>query len=254
MNSESTSSKPAATENSSTTAASDTGNQQLKRRQEALEVFAKGDDTKDKELNSELSQIITDVAAIGATRYRWEQLRKLLIHKLKRVVGKYRETDPKTGEVDGEAFEVRYKRVLDFMEDFKRPPFTLQRICELLDEPQRYYKSTEKFFLAFSKMVCGISYPAETAEEIRMKTEAAAVESSAGASSNENCAGSDKNKMQAQERKNEDEKISSASSEGQSSDNPKDDNDQKPSGAWDTSKTATKTPNANQTENIKAES
>eukprot|EP00467_Chlorarachnion_reptans_P009427 CAMPEP_0114514746 /NCGR_PEP_ID=MMETSP0109-20121206/16328_1 /TAXON_ID=29199 /ORGANISM="Chlorarachnion reptans, Strain CCCM449" /LENGTH=243 /DNA_ID=CAMNT_0001694827 /DNA_START=282 /DNA_END=1014 /DNA_ORIENTATION=+ len=243
MNSESTSSKPAATENSSTTAASDTGNQQLKRRQEALEVFAKGDDTKDKELNSELSQIITDVAALEQPGTVGSSL-----------IGKYRETDPKTGEVDGEAFEVRYKRVLDFMEDFKRPPFTLQRICELLDEPQRYYKSTEKFFLAFSKMVCGISYPAETAEEIRMKTEAAAVESSAGASSNENCAGSDKNKMQAQERKNEDEKISSASSEGQSSDNPKDDNDQKPSGAWDTSKTATKTPNANQTENIKAES
>mmetsp|Transcript_14195 Transcript_14195/g.27025 ORF Transcript_14195/g.27025 Transcript_14195/m.27025 type:complete len:105 (+) Transcript_14195:395-709(+) len=65
------------------------------------------------------------------------------------------------------------------MEDFQSPPFTLQRMCELLHEPRRYYTNTEKFFLAFSKLVCGISYPAEDLEAL-MKKESKTVESNPG--------------------------------------------------------------------------
>lgn len=33
-----------------------------------------------------------------------------------------------------------------------RAPFTFQRMCDLLLEPRRYCKSTNKFLLAFSKV------------------------------------------------------------------------------------------------------
>jgi len=61
------------------------------------------------------------------------------------------------GELDGETYEQRLKRVQDYLLKFPRAPFTLQRMAELLFEPKRYYNSTGKFFLAFSKLVCGIS-------------------------------------------------------------------------------------------------
>lgn len=34
----------------------------------------------------------------------------------------------------------------------RRPPFTFQRMCDLLLEPKRYCKSLNKFLLSFSKV------------------------------------------------------------------------------------------------------
>jgi len=73
------------------------------------------------------------------------------------VLDEYLSVSPKVGDLDGETFELRYKRVQDYLQKFPRAPFTLQRMAELLTEPRRYYNSTAKFFLAFSKLVCGIS-------------------------------------------------------------------------------------------------
>ena len=66
------------------------------------------------------------------------------------------------GTVDGEDFETRFSRCRDFLSRFQRPPFTLQRMCELLAEPKRYYSTAEKFLRAFSKTVCGISSSSDT--------------------------------------------------------------------------------------------
>ena len=41
--------------------------------------------------------------------------------------------------------------------DAFRPPFTYQRMCDLLLDPRRYCKSTKKFLQSFAKLVSGIS-------------------------------------------------------------------------------------------------
>uniref|UniRef100_A0A7S4DFW5 Serine/threonine-protein phosphatase 4 regulatory subunit 2 n=2 Tax=Lotharella globosa TaxID=91324 RepID=A0A7S4DFW5_9EUKA len=149
---------------------SSSGNENsIEKRQKILSAFVGNTDTKARRVTADLDEIIRDVAEIGASRYPWEHLKALLIQKLEEVIDAYRVKDSKTLEVDGEAFDTRYKRVLEFMTAFQSPPFTLQRMCELLHEPKRYYTNTEKFFLAFSKLVCGISYPAEDLEAIMRK-------------------------------------------------------------------------------------
>jgi len=59
--------------------------------------------------------------------------------------------------VDEESLEVRFQRVLFALNDFYKPPFTFQRICDLLLEPRLYSKNVNKFLGAFSKLVLGIS-------------------------------------------------------------------------------------------------
>lgn len=41
-----------------------------------------------------------------------------------------------------------------------RPPFTLQRICELTLEPEKYYKSCKKILYGYEKLV-NVSDPDE---------------------------------------------------------------------------------------------
>eukprot|EP00471_Norrisiella_sphaerica_P001768 CAMPEP_0184491384 /NCGR_PEP_ID=MMETSP0113_2-20130426/20303_1 /TAXON_ID=91329 /ORGANISM="Norrisiella sphaerica, Strain BC52" /LENGTH=254 /DNA_ID=CAMNT_0026875737 /DNA_START=222 /DNA_END=983 /DNA_ORIENTATION=- len=119
-----------------------------------------GGDTKKRQ--GLVENLIKDAAATGSTSHPWETLRTMLTQKLDEVVKGYLQEDSATLTIDGEDFDTRYKRIVDHMTDFKRPPFTLQRMCELLYEPKRYYRTTEKFLLAFSKMVCGVSYPADS--------------------------------------------------------------------------------------------
>jgi len=88
--------------------------------------------------------------------------------QLQNVLDDYIAAGGKGNDLDGETFEQRLKRVQDYLGKFPRAPFTLQRMAELLVEPKRYYSNPSKFFLAFSKLVCGISarnFDQEAAEE-----------------------------------------------------------------------------------------
>ena len=85
-------------------------------------------------------------------RYPWSAVKKLIGVQLKNVVEAYRSTSEKPPDLDGESFEERYSRASKFIDDFPWAPFTLQRMCELLVEPRRYYSNLEKFFLAFTKV------------------------------------------------------------------------------------------------------
>eukprot|EP00466_Bigelowiella_natans_P009544 jgi/Bigna1/141156/aug1.60_g15864 len=134
----------------------------IESRLKALDAFVSNpSSSQNATIPAELNDIINDIANIGSSRYPWNNLKVLLKSKLEEVLELYRKEKSKTTKIDGEDFETRHDRALKYISDFKRPPFTLQRMCELLKEPKRYYSNIEKFFLAFSKMVCGITYPAE---------------------------------------------------------------------------------------------
>jgi len=104
-----------------------------------------------------LVQVFRDIAKTANSKFTWKSLRRLIRHQLQLVIDDYSATSPKVPDVDGESFEVRQVRVLGIIDEWPREPFTLQRICELLVDAKRMYPTTAKFFLAFSKLVCGIT-------------------------------------------------------------------------------------------------
>jgi hypothetical protein len=123
---------------------------------------------KDKKKLGELLKVLEDIAKTGLTSYSWPSIRSLLLVQLQNVIDDYMAAGGKGNDLDGETFDQRLKRVQDYLGKFPRAPFTLQRMAELLVEPKRYYSNPSKFFLAFSKLVCGISarnFDQEAADE-----------------------------------------------------------------------------------------
>eukprot|EP00808_Paulinella_micropora_P022477 g36688.t1 len=116
--------------------------------------------------------IFLEIIETGNSSCEWASLRALLEMRLLQVLEGYKKDSPAVQDLDGEEFETRLERVCLHLTRFPRPPFTLQRISELLMEPRRYYATTAKFFLAFSKLVTGISardFDQETRQEYEEK-------------------------------------------------------------------------------------
>lgn len=92
------------------------------------------------------------------SHYSWASLRKLIKIQLHNVMTAYLSVSPAPADVDGESFDFRYKRVHEIIKYWNAPPFTCQRLCELLTyAPKKYYTSTKKFMMAVCKVVYGIS-------------------------------------------------------------------------------------------------
>lgn len=81
-----------------------------------------------------------EISKCGKCLIEWEPLREQLARKYIKVV---------TTQFNGEIDEEIHKRI----KGFKHPPFTLQRICEMLVEPKRFYNNSKSFHLAFKKLI-----------------------------------------------------------------------------------------------------
>ncbi|XP_077289325.1 uncharacterized protein LOC143913429 [Arctopsyche grandis] len=111
----------------------------------------------------ELDEYLAWVARTGDSVYRWPLVRSLLKEKLIQVLHEFRAlTPPATAAAcspnvppfDGEAMRAVALARLDA---FPAPPFTIQRICELLAHPRRHYNRLDKFMRAFEKNVLVVS-------------------------------------------------------------------------------------------------
>lgn len=71
--------------------------------------------------------------------------------------------------IESEPYESRYKRIQEIILSWDRPPFTTQRLCELLLQPTRQYRQGTKFLMAVTKSVYGVSTRADS--EMLIKTE-----------------------------------------------------------------------------------
>ena len=91
--------------------------------------------------------------------YPWPAVRQLCIAQLLAVMAGYVERSgvPPPTPSDEEPFLARYRQLVLLLSLFPHPPFTLQRLCELLTSPLAHYASTSSFMLAVSKCVLGIS-------------------------------------------------------------------------------------------------
>ncbi|XP_033746781.1 serine/threonine-protein phosphatase 4 regulatory subunit 2-A-like [Pecten maximus] len=109
-----------------------------------------------------LDQYLRRVAKTGETLFPWQQLKILFIHKLDSVITQFNQDFPadhlqNCPNVENVKFEEMKKRVVCSLEEFQGAPFTIQRLCELVTEPKKHYKRTDKFLRGIEKNVLVVS-------------------------------------------------------------------------------------------------
>ncbi|VFQ74790.1 unnamed protein product [Cuscuta campestris] len=108
------------------------------------------------EISSEEGRhILEAIAATGKFWHDWDKLKSILSFQLKQVVTDYPEANL-TNELQisslGEPFAELVKRLDDDLNSFiVGPPFTLQRLCEILLDAQNIYPKLSKLVLALEK-------------------------------------------------------------------------------------------------------
>ncbi|VDH95795.1 serine/threonine-protein phosphatase 4 regulatory subunit 2 [Mytilus galloprovincialis] len=105
-----------------------------------------------------LDQYLHQVAKTGKTLFPWHQLKKLFVSKVDLVMTQFKETSPTdllqtTPNIEPVKYDEMRKRILSLMDEFQGAPFTVQRLCELINEPKRHYKRCDKFLRGIEKNV-----------------------------------------------------------------------------------------------------
>ncbi|ESO89892.1 hypothetical protein LOTGIDRAFT_234024 [Lottia gigantea] len=115
-----------------------------------------------KEFPPLLNEYLCHVAKTGQTLFPWERLKTFLRAKLDDVMVKYNADLPSdhlvnSPNVENAKFAEMRDRILVAFEKFSGAPFTVQRLCELIIEPKRHYKRTDKFLRGIEKNVLVVS-------------------------------------------------------------------------------------------------
>ncbi|XP_064633446.1 serine/threonine-protein phosphatase 4 regulatory subunit 2-like [Lineus longissimus] len=126
---------------------------------DALDVFEKKPAS---EIPPLLEEYLCLIARTGETLFPWSKLKPLFIKKLDKTMCKFFEevpTDslPPYPNVENVKFEDMRKRILQSVEVFTGVPFTIQRLCELVTNPKKHYKRTDKFMRGIEKNVIVVS-------------------------------------------------------------------------------------------------
>ncbi|XXG47662.1 hypothetical protein AAC387_Pa02g2270 [Persea americana] len=123
----------------------------------------------------EVRSILEVIASTGKFWHDWNILKEILSSRLKQVLAQYPESQmasdvigPQLSSFSGETCQELVKRLDEALLCFiEGPPFTLQRICEILLTPQSIYSTLSKLALALEKnllvtstlIVCTEPYP-----------------------------------------------------------------------------------------------
>lgn len=124
--------------------------------------------------SDEIRGMMEVIAATGKFWHDWDMLKRLLSIRLKQVLAEYPEAKvvssdgPQQSSLSGEAYSELVNRLDEALVSFiEGPPFTLQRLCEILLTPKSTYKSLSKLALALEKnllvtstlTICSEPYP-----------------------------------------------------------------------------------------------
>ncbi|XP_047073045.1 mucin-17-like [Lolium rigidum] len=107
----------------------------------------------------EMRGIIEVIAETGKFWHEWSFLKRLLSLQLMQVLGEYsevqmvmREDGQQQNSLSAEAHSELFSQLNDALLRFEEgPPFTLQRLCEILLDPKGTYKKLSKLALALEK-------------------------------------------------------------------------------------------------------
>ena len=79
-------------------------------------------------------------------------MRRSILWKLDKVLANYMAHTELSPDRFGETFDQRDARLVSQIDRFESTPFTYQRMCELLLDPRRHYRNTDRFFQAFARV------------------------------------------------------------------------------------------------------
>jgi hypothetical protein len=91
-----------------------------------------------------LEQVLLEMRQTGVPCYAWAHLKVLLLAKLQLAL------DTMEGDA---ASKSRRASVTQLLQTFESPPFTLQRLTEIILEPHRSYRSLPKLLNALEKLL-----------------------------------------------------------------------------------------------------
>lgn len=119
----------------------------------------------------ETISIMEVIAATGKFWHDWNILKSLLSYRLKQVLAEYPEAQtvsvdgPQPSSLLGETYPELVKRLDEALSSFTEgPPFTLQRLCEILLNPKGTYRNLSKLALALDKNLLVTSTLSKCAE------------------------------------------------------------------------------------------
>ena len=113
-------------------------------------------------INQTLEDYLTYVAKSGNALFSWSKVKPLFKKKLELVIQDFHESCPtedlpKQPNVDIFKFDQMKQRIFEQLESYSGIPFTVQRLCELLVQPKRHYKRTDKFMRGLEKIMLVVS-------------------------------------------------------------------------------------------------
>ncbi|XP_010243595.1 PREDICTED: serine/threonine-protein phosphatase 4 regulatory subunit 2 isoform X3 [Nelumbo nucifera] len=120
------------------------------------QILNHGDAERKHEISvEEVRSILEVIAATGKFWHDWDVLKNLLSFQLKQVWGEYPEAEMSTDQQNsslGETYIELVKRLDEALLSFvEGPPFTLQRLCEILLAARSIYPNLSKLALALEK-------------------------------------------------------------------------------------------------------
>ncbi|XP_038047767.1 serine/threonine-protein phosphatase 4 regulatory subunit 2-A-like [Patiria miniata] len=124
-----------------------------------------------REIPSELEQLLCRIARNGEPLFPWSKLKPLVVTKLENVIQEYIQSNPceevpMLPNVENVKFDDMRERLLRALNAFNSAPFTMQRLCELLTHPKRYYQRSDKFMRGVEKNVQVVSTVTPTGKRI----------------------------------------------------------------------------------------
>ncbi|XP_074595432.1 uncharacterized protein LOC141850659 [Brevipalpus obovatus] len=113
-------------------------------------------------LPDSLERYLVCVAKTGDVMYPWSKIKPVIIKKFELVVDKFNtefpyDNSPILPNVRPFNFQEMKSEIIERLESFYGAPFTIQRICELLTAPTKYYRWCDKFMRGLEKNIRVVS-------------------------------------------------------------------------------------------------
>lgn len=134
--------------------------------QQALDQFAAADK---KQMSEILIFPIQEIARTGSVCYKWQSLLGVLLFQLRSVLeisppqpdGSGNPPQEVAGLAGDGSYDESCSRLYSLLQSFEGPPFTIQRICELLLHPHQHHKTKRKLLYALDKLLSVTTIVAE---------------------------------------------------------------------------------------------
>lgn len=132
------------------------------------------------EIPSVLDEYLSHIAKTGDTLFPWHKVKPLLCRKLELVMNEFHKVSPTDDlpalpNVEAFKYEEMKEKVLEAVNCFNSAPFTIQRLCELVVDPRKHYKRTDKFMRGVEKNVLVVSTIEPRSVALLQQANAAAV-------------------------------------------------------------------------------